>query len=166
MKALLKKLTIYAGAALIVISASAAYAMPMHEGEEGERCEKGARGEKFQAILDKLDLTQEQKDQLKQTRETQKQQKEGLKEDLESARKTLHEELKKYDSDRSVVKSTVARINVLQAQLLEQKTDSFLAMKGVLTPQQFQKMQEIMDEKRQKMKDKKSRKKGKFAPEE
>jgi len=151
MKKLLKKLTIYTALAAMVASTSLAYAMPMEEEHAGEKSGKGGeKGEKFQAIMEKLDLTQEQKDQLKEHREARQEETKELKEELKANRKTLHEELKKYDSDRGVIAATLSKVNDLQGKLMQEKTESFLQMKEILTPEQFQKMSELKDAQRAK----------------
>lgn len=149
MEKLLKKLAIYAALAIMVASTSLAYAEPMRPEHEGKKYNKGNRGEQFQGVMDQLDLTQEQKDQLKAHREAQKEKTKDLREELNANRKALHEELKKYDSDKRVVDSTVAKINDIQGKLTAEGANNFMGMKKILTPEQYQKMSDLKDSKRQ-----------------
>ncbi|MFC1644195.1 Spy/CpxP family protein refolding chaperone [Candidatus Omnitrophota bacterium] len=118
-------------------------------GFEGSEGKKGKDHEKyFQEMIDKMDLSKEQREQFKTHREEQKAQMKELKDALKEKRKALHAELKNYDSDESTIKSTVAELKTIQGQMLDQKVNSFLGMKKILTPEQFQKMNELRDEKR------------------
>ena len=106
MKRLIKQFTIYTAIALM-LTASSAYAM------QGGECEGkgGDREKKFQKVVDQLNLTDEQREELKTQHQEKKAAMKELREELNTNRKALHEELKKYDSDRNTIKSTTKKIN-------------------------------------------------------
>ena len=51
----------------------------------------------------------------------------------------------KQDSDKEKIDSLVAEINVIHAEKLNLKVNSILAIKEILTPEQYQKLQEQIE---------------------
>ncbi len=160
MKTIFKRSMVYMSVVLMLLAASTSYAMPdfkgpRSEGREGENHEK-----RFQDMTEKLDLSEGQREQLKAHRDQQKARMKELKEELRTNYKTLRKELENYDSDERIVKGTAAKLKTIQAQLLDQKVDNFLAMRKILTPEQFRKMSELREERREQWREKmQSRKK-------
>jgi Spy/CpxP family protein refolding chaperone len=163
MKTITKRFMVYLSAVLVLLAASASYAMPgfrgsQYEGKEGKKEEVYEK--KFQDMTEKLDLSEKQKEQLKAHRDQQKTRMKELKGELKTNYKELRKELENYDTDERTIKGTAAKLKTVQAQLLDQKVDNFLAMKKILAPEQFQKMNELRKERHEKMRKKmKSRRK-------
>lgn len=158
MKTMIKRFVVYLSAVVMLSAAATSYAM---HGGEGEQCGvkghgfKGAEGGKwggpakrFQGMIDKLDLSGEQREQLKTHLDQKKARTETLREALKATHKALREELGSYDSDEGAIKNTVAELKAINAQMLDLKVDNVLAMKKILTPEQFQKMKELRKERR------------------
>lgn len=88
-----------------------------------------------------LNLTPEQKEKIEAERETQKGLRKPVREQLKIKIQALHEELSKSMVDRAVLNGLIADINTLKGQLFSQRIDGVLALKQILTPEQFAKIQ-------------------------
>lgn len=97
-----------------------------------------------------LGLTQEQQDQLKARRNAEKEQGKTSREALKAKMQALHEEISKPDVDKLKVDSIVMEINTLKGQEFARRTEGILAMKEILTPEQFAKFQEHHQKKMEK----------------
>lgn len=158
MKTIIKRFLVYLSVALMFLAASTAYAMPGFDGSqrgekgpgfEGDEAKNGKGPEKhFQDMTEQLDLSKEQKEQLKTHYDQQKVRMKETGEALKTSRKALRDEMQNYNSDESTIKNTTAELKALQAQMLDQKVDGFLAMREILTPEQFQKMNDLREERR------------------
>ena len=160
MKTKIKRSIVYLSAALMLLAASTSYAVPDFKGPRREGKEEKVHEKIYQDMTEKLDLSEEQKEQLNTHRGRQKARMKELKKELKTTHEALRKELKNCDSDESAIKSTVTRLKKVQAQLLDQKVDNFLAMREILTPEQFRKMNELREERRkQRLEKKQGRKK-------
>lgn len=88
-----------------------------------------------------LNLTAEQKEKLKAQREAKKADFKALHEQMKTKMQALHEEISKPGTTRADVNGLVNEVNALKGQMFSQMTDGIFAMKEVLTPEQFAKMQ-------------------------
>ena len=60
---------------------------------------------------------------------------------LKEKRKALYQELEKYDGDQAKIASLAAEVKALLAKKVDSRVESILAMKQILTPEQFEKLQ-------------------------
>ncbi len=97
-----------------------------------------------------LGLTQEQQDQLKARRGAEKEQWKTGREALKTKMRALHEEISKPDMDKAKVDAIVMEINTLKGQEFARRTEGIVAMKEILTPEQFAKFQEHHQKKMEK----------------
>jgi Spy/CpxP family protein refolding chaperone len=106
----------------------------------------------FAALESELSLTQEQKDKLKAMREELRAKNITISADLRAAKNSLQKELDSPDPDRKKADNLVATINKLQAQTLASRVDHVFAMRAILAPEQYQKLLQARDKRRQQMK--------------
>lgn len=134
----------------LVACGSLAYAQPAVQEKEakkktGYRHERQKGEERF---LKDLNVMPEQKEKLKAHREAQKEKDRVLREQIQDKMQVLHAEFGKANVDRAQVNALVAEINNLKGQLFSQHTEGIFAMKEILTPEQFAKMQKNFTEHR------------------
>ena len=140
----------YAGMIWVLLLASFCFAAPVFAEGGGRSREPGEKGGKMmEKMAADLGLTQEQQDQMKALRESGKEKAGSLREKSKEVRQALREELNKADTDSSKVKGYVEDLTALYRQKLEQRVDGVLGMKKVLTPEQFSKLNEKMEQKKE-----------------
>ena len=130
---------------MAMLGTTAAYAEGMgpggHHGQE-----RGEKGEFYK----ELNLTPEQRDQVKAQKEATKAQKQELREAMKAKRAELKAELAKKDLDRARVNVITTEMKAITAKLVDMRVESIIALKKILTPEQFQKMQDKMGQHREK----------------
>lgn len=136
---LLKKTLTCVVAGVVILTSIDAFA-GCKDGETGENCAQ------------ELGLTTEQKDALKENKDTTTASKTAIRGDLKEARGALREELKKPDPDSAVLDKAVSDIKTAQGDLVDARVESFLAMKEIVTDEQFQKMSEMKKKQEKKRK--------------
>ena len=160
MKTRTKKLIAVLLIALLVVPVTTSFAERCsYSGGYGEDHE--ARREKFKEKMDRLsedlNLTPEQKDQMKAHHKESRQTMEKLRGEMKEYRKALKEELKKENPDRPAIARTVAKMKDVQGRMIDQRVNNFLQMKKILTPEQYQKLSEIREKKKEEWKGKRKR---------
>ena len=110
---------------------------PCNEGEEGQRKGKGRHEE----IAKMLNLTPEQEELTSQHRKQHRKKMKEISQALKEKRKALYQELEKYDGDQAKIASLAAEVKALLAKKVDSRVESILAMKQILTPEQFEKLQ-------------------------
>ncbi|OGX13937.1 MAG: hypothetical protein A2351_07080 [Omnitrophica bacterium RIFOXYB12_FULL_50_7] len=116
-----------------------AYAEYEGDNPEGGKGYKHGEGKEF---MKELNLTPEQKEKLKVQREAKKENNKAVREQLKVKMQALHETIAKPDTTRADVNGLVSEVNALKGQMFSKKIDGVFAMKEILTPEQFAKMQE------------------------
>ena len=127
--------------------------------EKGEYIRK-----KMERLTKELDLTDEQKAEMQKLREESWAEKKELNNQLKDARKELGEELKKPSSDRGRINNIATKMKNLQGKMIDDRIDHFLAVKEILTDEQFQKFQDLQQERQKKFRKKISEKRGERRP--
>ena len=115
----------------------------------------GKRGKEREMINDhikSLNLTSEQRGQIEAQRVQAREKMRGLRESLLSKRRELRRELEKSDSDRKKLDSTIAEVKDLHMQITDQRVNNVLQMKGILTDEQFKKLQALERKERRRRK--------------
>ena len=126
------------------------FATPVFAEGGGRGREPGEKGGKMMEKMgEELGLTREQQDQVKALRESGKEKAGPLREKSKAVREAMREELNRADTDSSKVKGYVEELTALYRQKLEQRVDGVLGMKKVLTPEQFSKLNEKMEQKKE-----------------
>ena len=89
-----------------------------------------------------MGLTSEQQEKIKALRSKQREKTKGIREKLQTKMKDLKEELERSEINKRSAYKTVAEISVLRKDLLEERVNSVIQMRKILTPEQFQKLQD------------------------
>lgn len=92
-------------------------------------------------LIEELEITPEQQEEIKSTRAKLKEKTKSVYKNLREQLKTLREELEQTDVDQRKVKKTAAKIKALQAQALDLRIEGILAVKEILTDEQYQQLQ-------------------------
>ncbi len=132
----LKRVIAILGVVGLAVSGPVGYAAAS-SGENEKGFEKGKQEE----FLKDLNLTPEQKEKVKAKHEVQKALHKQSREQMKAKMEALHEELGKPVTDRAVVNGLVADINTLKGQGFAERIEGVLALKEILTPEQFAKFQ-------------------------
>lgn len=117
-----------------------AYAATGEGGQEGGKGSKHGKG-KFEEMMKDLNLTQEQKDKLKAQREAQKESQKAAREQMKTKMEALHALIAKPGTTRADVNGLLSEVSALKDQMFTQRIDGIFAMKQILTPEQFTKME-------------------------
>jgi len=139
MNAKYKQTVAYLAVVAILFLGSAAYAQPFGDAQEGAAGYKQGR---MKNHIKDLELTPEQQEQLKAQRIEQMKKGKELRNKLRAKRKALREELEKEDVDKSKIYGLVAEIKTILGNQVEQRVEGILSTKEILTPEQFEKLQQ------------------------
>jgi len=113
-----------------------------------------AEGEKAAGV------TQEQHDKMKALREEFRAKQKVLMDQIKTKREALRKELDSPTPDRAKANTLAKEINDLQGQAATNRIDEVFKLRTILTPEQFQKLQEFHEKNMEKMKDKMKEKTG------
>lgn len=133
--------------ALAGLSAFPLLAMPPDADGGTDMEERGeARMEqRMQRMEQQLNLTPEQKKQLQAHRETHRAEARRLRQGLAEKRKALRQELEKTDMSQENAKRIHEEMKALQSQLADHRFQGILAVRKILTPEQFRRMHELRE---------------------
>ncbi len=129
-----------------VFSGPIAYAESAGDQDAGSKGKYEQR--KGEGFFKDLNLTAEQKEKLKTYRESQKEKNQAVREQLKTKMQALHEAMTQPEVDQAKINGLVAEINTLKGQLFAQHVEGLLGMKEVLTQEQFNKLQERRQERK------------------
>ena len=143
MKNKLTKIATVLAVAGLMAAGPVAYAENDGDHPAGGKGYKQGEGKEF---FKDLNLTAEQKEKLKAQREAKKENNKAAREQLKIKMQALHEAIAKPNATREGVNGLVGEISALKAQMFSRKIDGLFAMKEILTPEQFAKMQALHQE--------------------
>lgn len=132
--------------ALVIMALSAAGTVFASSDCQREGANKDHKG-RMEALVKELNLTADQQRQLEESRTAYRQQAGELRGKIKEKRGALKTALSKPGVTKEGVEPIVAEIKTLQAQMVDQRVDGILSVKKILTPEQFEKMQQKMDKK-------------------
>jgi len=123
-------------------------------GPDGEDSPKHSgmhkRGERMmQEMLKELDLTTEQQEQIKAIHATKGESRKKIGTQGKELREKIKTELDKPVSDKVVLASIVDELTALQRERIQNRIDDVLAVKAILTPEQFKQMQHKIEIKKE-----------------
>ena len=104
------------------------------------------------AVENELGLSPEQKDKLKALRDDMRSKQNNLRNDLRVAKLALQQELESINPDRKKADNLVESINKLQTQMLALRVDQVFSMHAILTPEQYEKLVQQREKRKQDMK--------------
>jgi Spy/CpxP family protein refolding chaperone len=102
-------------------------------------------GQRIQEIFKQLNLTDDQKSQLEANKKQHRAIMEKSREDIKAAKDALKEELMKAQLDMPKINELQAEVKALLSQEEDSKLSSILAVRTILTPEQFTKFVTLMD---------------------
>lgn len=144
MKMNIKICLVMAMAAMMVFSQTCLYA-----NESGNYSKHDSKkGDHFQKMTEELNLTPQQKEALTKEREEFASKSKDLKEKIRTVRTDLKAELDKPVLDKAKVDTLTAELKNMIGQQIQNRIDKVIAMKQILTPEQFAKMRSSMDERK------------------
>lgn len=123
------------------ISIAAVGAMAEGQSAENEQASQTGR-EGFKGFFKDLNLSREQRLKLMEMRRGNQGKIRSMREELQTRIKELRSELKNPSSDNSRISSLTGEIKNLMGQLLDQRVQGVLQLKQILTPEQFSKFQD------------------------
>ena len=107
-----------------------------------------------QDFMKQLNLSPEQKDQITKQQDMNKEKESALRDKMRAKRLELKQELEKPEVDTNKVNSIIVDVKTLMGEQLDLKVNNILAMKHILTQEQFKKLQDMKEEKHKKGKTK------------
>jgi len=110
--------------------------------------------EKINKMYDKLDLNEEQRAQLKAQKDSHRGEAKGLREQLRAKREEFSQEIQKPDFDAGKLKAINDDIKSLHNQIADQRLESILKVREILTPEQFAKFMAMKEEHKGQWRDK------------
>ncbi|MCM8776410.1 MAG: Spy/CpxP family protein refolding chaperone [Candidatus Omnitrophica bacterium] len=144
-------ITVWGLIGMLVLS-TPAYAFGDHGwGSHGKKGRGGFGGRKeamIEKIINELGLTDQQKTQIEQHRLQMKTQREKSHEEFFAKHKELRDELQKPEVDRAKIDQLITELSVLETRRLKDRVDGILAIRSILTPEQFSELHKKMKEHR------------------
>jgi len=110
-------------------------------------------GKMIMEVLRKIDLTEDQKEKIKNIHQEEKERIKGLRKEMWENMKKLKDELSIYNSDEKRVNEIIKDINKIGAELFESRINTFIKMKKILSPAQFETFKKEMEKKKEEMRE-------------
>jgi len=138
--------------ALLVISMFAAGAAFANQDAcaTGDKDQAGHYKEKAAAMAAELKLTPDQEKQLNETKAAHRTEMAALGQQLKAKRQELKDALANPAATSQSVSAVATQIKALQAQMVDLRIDGIFKIKQILTPEQYQKLQAMKEERENK----------------
>ncbi len=119
----------------------------------GPRAPMGRKGEGkgMNAIHEKLGLNDEQKTKVEKLNDEHFKKVGELRKELKAVSDELRTEIEKEKSDNSVIKKLSKKIKEAQGKMVDLRTDHILSLKGILSAEQFKKLNELQKDRGKRM---------------
>jgi len=122
-------------------------AMPVVQKAEGQVPPAERHMQKrIQEIYSQLNLTEDQKKQLETNKQNQQGQRKLLFEQMKTQHDAMHQELMNPNLDMNKINSIQSQIKSLQAQMADNRLNSILEVRRILTSDQFNKFISLMEQ--------------------
>jgi Spy/CpxP family protein refolding chaperone len=130
--------------AMVVFVAGMLVTQAVYANEKGcwSGDKEGKHGKMFEKMTKDLNLTADQQAKLKANKEAQHEKMKALRDAIKANRAKFKEALARPGATRADLEPVIAEKKSLQSQMIDQRVDGILAVKAILTPEQFNKMQE------------------------
>ena len=106
----------------------------------------GRMEKKIQEIYNQLSLTDEQKTQLENNKQKNREKRKALFTKIRSYKDALNKELMKTNVDMNKVNDIQSQFKALQSQMTDERLNSILEVRRILTPDQFTKFVLLMEQ--------------------
>lgn len=150
-----KSILVISSLLMIVVSLSA---QPRGEGGHGPHGPEG--GMKHHRIWAELNLNEDQKVEIKKLHEEMNPIRKKHREEMKAVREKVRDEMNKENSDRATLTTYSREMAELHFKQAEAMADHLLKIKVILTPEQFKKMTELHEKRKEMWKQKKGYGKG------
>jgi periplasmic protein CpxP/Spy len=130
---------------LVALSLAQAQNAPAAEGSS----QKLHFGQRIQEIYDQLNLTDDQKKQLEANKQQHRAKMESARQAMKTSREAFREELMKPQLDMPRINQIHEQIKSLQSQMEDDKLTSILAVRAILSPEQYLKFVSLMQKHKQ-----------------
>ena len=140
---------------LLTVLMCSVMSMPFARAEEHQDRDHHFKGKGRAKIFDQLNLTEDQKKQLEANKKAQR---EGMKssfEQMKALRQELKQELMKPELDMNKINSINTQLKGIQSQMADNRINSILEVRKILTPEQFSQFLSKMEERHEKWMNKK-----------
>ena len=127
------------GLAMVIFAAGAAYAQPGEGYNQNRENQKGR-------IPQELNLKSDQQKKLMENRKAQREAMEKLRSAIRAKEEELQQALSNPGVTQASVTPIVNQLKTLQGQMIDLRTKGILSVKAILTPEQFAKFQQMMQE--------------------
>lgn len=138
-------------AAGLLFLAPPAQAQPWQGKFEDRKKDREARIERVYA---QLNLTEDQRKLLQENKTRHKDSSRAMFKEIRAAMDEVGQELKKKDMDVNTVKSLYAKVKSLHSQMLDERFNSIMEVRKILTQDQFTKFSELIDQEKRRWQDK------------
>lgn len=145
---------------LLLIAGAGLYAEPM--GDDGPGFGPGPRGDeskmegRFEEMNKELGLTKEQAEKLRAHRLSQRQANQALFQQMQDKREALRAELEKTTVDSGKAKSLNEELKDIHNKMADQRLNGVLEVRKILSAEQFKKLRELGEKRREERRDGKS----------
>ena len=102
-------------------------------------------GDQFNEVIKELNLTPKQQQAITQQRTQEKAQSQEMRQKIKVVRDQITQELNKQATDTAKVNSLVSQLKELTGQRIEHQINGIIALKKILTPEQFKMLNEKTD---------------------
>lgn len=109
---------------------------------------------RFEKIAKELNLTDKQKQQIEEHRKKNMEETAAIRREMMEKHRALRKELEKSDTDKANVDRLLKDLKELHGKHLDSMVNRVVEMKQILTPEQFEKMNKIMETRREEMENK------------
>ncbi len=139
--------------AILTMFLSGFIALPLVHAEEVVKQEVKEKG--FHKFFAQLNLTEDQKKQLSENKKQKRENMKVLFGQMKSQKAALKQELMKPSLDMAKINEIQSQMKANMAQMADNRLNSILEVRKVLTPEQFSKFLSLMEERRSHWKNKK-----------
>ena len=153
MKLSVNTVSLFLGLMLSLFMASTLHA-EMGMGKEKMFGDEKAWEEKVNKVYDQLNLSEEQRAQLKAQKESHRGEMQEIREKMRAKREEFRQEIQKTEFDVGKLKAINNDIKALQNQIADNRLESIIKVREILTPEQFTKFMELKDNFKGEWKDK------------
>ncbi|MEI7999073.1 MAG: Spy/CpxP family protein refolding chaperone, partial [Candidatus Omnitrophota bacterium] len=101
---------------------------------------------RIQKIFAQLNLSDTQKTQIEANKQKQKEQMKFIFEQMKTKKEEMRQELMKPNLDINRINGIQSQLKVVHSQMMDQRLNSILEVRKILTPEQFNKFISIMEE--------------------
>ena len=133
---------------IMILAIPAVQASPESEPARQERF-KDKHRDKREELFKELNLTEEQRQQLEANKTQNRKEMKTLFEGMREKRSRLQQELQADNINMDKVNQINGELKVLQGQMLDHRLAGILAVRKILSPEQFKKFMSKMEERKQ-----------------